>query len=208
MRFVDPRKLPFVPLKSRGELPHLRKPGGFYFVTFRLADAVVLSDHRTAARAGANGLRDGSADVDPAELLADYEPPLTMGSCALKDARIANAVQGALLFFEGQRYHLLAWCVMPNHVHGILAPSRGHCLSDILHSWKSFTAKQANRLRSRNGPFWERESFDHLIRSPQGVDRFVRYVEDNPVVAGLCADAREWPYSSAGTGFKSSVYSR
>jgi len=191
MEFVDRRKTPFVPIRSRGELPHLHKPAAFYFVTFRLADAVIPS--RSRPRTTDSPLD----DPDPAELLADHEPPLTLGCCALHRPEVAAMVQQALLFFEGERYSLGAWCVMPNHVHVVLAPVAGHALAEILHSWKSFTAKKANRILGQSGAFWERESFDHLIRTPRAVQRFADYVEQNPVVAGLCDRPEDWPYGSA-----------
>lgn len=199
MEFTDPRKTPFVPVRSRGELPHLYKPGGIYFVTFRLADAVLPVRQRRAVVT--------PPDVGPAALMVDYDPPLSLGSCALAGPAVAELVQNAIRFFEGSRYHLAAWCVMPNHVHAVLAPAAGHPLADILHSWKSFTSHQANRILKRTGTFWERESFDHLIRSAQQVGRFVGYVEDNPVAAGLCGRPDEWLYSSAGS-FQSEVWRR
>src|SRR5215210_675422 len=98
MEFVDPRKTPFVPVRSRGELPHLHKPGGVYFVTFRLADAVLPGRPRHPNLT--------ASDIGPSEMMEDYDPPLTLGSCALRDARVAKIVQDAILFFEGRRYYL------------------------------------------------------------------------------------------------------
>lgn len=199
VEFVDPRKTPFVPIRSRGELPHLHKPGGFYFVRFRLADAVLRTPERAATH---------SDEDDPAELMRGYDPPLTLGSCALRRPHVARLVQDAILFFEGVRYRLVTWCVMPNHVHAVLVPLDAFSLDGILHSWKSFTAKQANKLLQRDGPFWERESFDHLIRTGTSVARFACYTEENPVIGGLCGRPEDWPYSSAGVGFQSSCWGR
>ena len=88
-------------------------------------------------------------------------------------------------YFEGERYELVAACVMPNHVHAVFAPLHGHGLADILHSWKSFTSKEANKLLGTTGQFWEREYFDRLIRNAAELERTVRYVVENPVKAGL-----------------------
>lgn len=74
---------------------------------------------------------------------------------------------------------------MPNHVHAIVAPNEDRSLAAILHSWKSYTAKAINRAIGGSGPFWQEESFDHLIRSPQDHERFERYVRNNPRRAGL-----------------------
>lgn len=86
---------------------------------------------------------------------------------------------------------------MPNHVHAVVSPQLGCTLSQVLQSWKGFTAREANRLLDKSGPFWERESFDHMIRSLHSLERFIDYTRMNPVSAGLCARPEEWPYSSA-----------
>ena len=108
----------------------------------------------------------------------------------------------AALFFEGRRYYLSAWCVMPNHVHALVTPLGDHTLSGILHSWKSYTANNINRLVHEGGPLWERESFNHLIRSAEHWQWFVDYTERNPVNAGLCSTPEEWPFSSCSVGFQ------
>jgi REP element-mobilizing transposase RayT len=85
---------------------------------------------------------------------------------------------------------------MPNHVHVVVTPMAGHAPSDIFHSWKSFTAHRANNLLQTKGTFWERESFDHLIRNAGQFEAFIEYVENNPVAAGLCRHSADWPFSS------------
>jgi putative DNA methylase len=142
--FVDPRKTPFVRPKFRGELPHLEKPGGTYFVTFRLADAVKMGkqkDKDLPEKAGRMPAPQGLADspeLAPEEVARECETPLTLGSCALGRDDVAAMVQDALLHFHNQHYQLHAWCIMPNHVHVVVTPLDGHELSAILHSWKSY----------------------------------------------------------------------
>jgi len=190
--FIEPRSTPFVPMRCRGELPHLYKEGGSYFVTFRLFDAVAprtrAIDKKAIHRLSAEQI---------GELC---EPPLRLGSCVLGRPAVADIVRGSLLHFDQERYYLGAWCVMPNHVHAVFTPLEGHEASDVLHSWKSFTAHKINRLLDAAGTLWERESFDHLIRSVEQYEAFVRYVEYNPVAAGLCATPEQWPYSSRHCG--------
>lgn len=86
---------------------------------------------------------------------------------------------------------------MPNHVHAVVTPYADHSLLDILHSWKSFTAHKINRRLGRSGRVWQQETFDHLIRSPESFEKFVRYTELNPVEAGMVARPEDWPFSSA-----------
>ena len=201
--FVDPRKTPFIRPSSRGELPHLEKPGGTYFVTFRLADAVKMGkqqDKDLSEKAGRMPAPQGLADSPefaPEEIAGECETPLTLGSCALGRDDVAAMVQDALLHFHNQHYQLHAWCIMPNHVHVVVTPLDGHELSAILHSWKSYTSKQAGKLLGSTGTFWQRESFDHLCRSRQHIEWFVRYTEENPVKAGLCVAPHDWKFSSA-----------
>jgi REP element-mobilizing transposase RayT len=115
----------------------------------------------------------------------------------LKRPEIAEIVEGALGHFQGNRYDLHAWVVMPNHVHAVLTPFEGHSVSDILHSWKSFTASAINRSLGRSGKLWQHESFDHLVRNHDSLIRFITYTENNPVAAGLCQHPEDWPFSSA-----------
>ena len=120
------------------------------------------------------------------------------GACYLRDPRVADIVQNALLHFDGQRYRLLAWCVMPNHVHVIIEPIAPHTHSQIVHSWKSFTAKEANKHLNRAGDFWMREHHDRYIRNPAHLANAIAYAEDNPVKAGFVASKTDWRWSSAG----------
>jgi REP element-mobilizing transposase RayT len=112
----------------------------------------------------------------------------------MKDNRIAKLVADAVTHFESQRYDLAAWCVMPNHVHAVLNPRTGHKLSEILHSWKSFTAKEANKLLNHQGSFWQTEPYDHLIRDRADFHHAVRYVLANPRKANLS----NWPWVGIG----------
>src|SRR5258706_6266426 len=198
MDFVDPKTTPFVPTKSRGELPHLYKPAGTYFVSCRLLEGVLL--RKNAKLSAANESKKWEFST-PNQIARAHEPPLTLGSCVLQRADIAMIVQNALLHFHRQRYLLIAWCIMPNHVHVIFAPHSGNLPNSILHGWKSFTAHEINRVLGTTGPVWERESFDHLVRNIESLEGFVRYTEENPVQARLCARIEDWPYSTAGVRF-------
>ena len=169
---------------SRGYLPHFDSAETTQFVTFRLADSLP----RAVAEALAK-LADNLAETD-SRLDAG------LGACWLKEPTIAELVQEALMHFDGQRYRLLAWCIMPNRVHAVIEPMAGRSLGAIVHSWKSFTAKEANRVLGRRGPFWHKDYFDRYIRNEGHLARTVEYIEDNPVKAGLASNSTEWPWSS------------
>ncbi|HWQ32733.1 MAG TPA: transposase [Blastocatellia bacterium] len=119
------------------------------------------------------------------------------GSCYLRQDEIARIVQENLLHFDGQRYRLQAWVVMPNHVHVLFTPLPGWSLDRILHSWKSYTANKGNELLHREGRFWQADFFDRYIRNARHYASALAYIENNPVKAGLCARPEEWRWSSA-----------
>jgi REP element-mobilizing transposase RayT len=186
------------PIKKRrgAYLPHWTREGAWYAVTFRLWDSIparVLKswrfERRNIVRTAAQMKRSLSEHEEQrlAYLQSErIERYLDAGvGCYMKDNRVAKVVADALIHFEGQRYDLAAWCVMPNHVHVVFKPTSGHQLSDILHSWKSFTAKEANKILGRQGAFWQTEPYDHLIRDEADFIHAVKYVLENPARAGL-----------------------
>jgi REP element-mobilizing transposase RayT len=120
-----------------------------------------------------------------------------LGSCSLREPVVAAVVHDALHHFDGTRYWLIAWVIMPNHVHALIEQAGGFPLGDIVHAWKSFTAKQANKQLGRTGAFWAPDYFDRYIRDQTHFDTAVHYIHENPVKAGLVARADEWRWSSA-----------
>jgi REP element-mobilizing transposase RayT len=111
---------------------------------------------------------------------------------------IARLVVGALGDGESrfQRYQLHSYVVMPNHVHLLVTP--GVPATKWLGPLKGFTAHEANLILGLTGqPFWQNESHDHLVRSPEEFERIRRYIENNPVKAGLVTNPEEFQWSSA-----------
>ena len=193
-------------LKKGYLLPHLTADGATYAVTFRLSGSLPASAlhawveerdrlAREAETTSSTDIQQECARLD-AQLAEKIETYLDAGhgDCWLRRPEIAQLVADALSHFEGVRYHLDAWCIMPNHVHVVVRPLAGHQLPDIVHSWKSFTANAANKLLGRSGSFWQREYYDRLIRDESEYVNQVAYVLDNPVQAGL----RNWPWKGRG----------
>ncbi len=110
-----------------------------------------------------------------------------------------------MLHFDGKRYRLLGWCVMPNHVHGVIETIEGYPLERIVHSWKSYTANETNRILRREGRLWQREYHDRFIRDEKHFVRAMRYVEGNAMLAGLVARAEDWRWCSAWRGRRHSA---
>ncbi len=198
---TEPEILPVeqLTIKKRlgAKLPHWTQPGCAYAVTFRLADSLPVSvveswrQERDGIVQRAKTQNRSLTLHEFIELQRLYSTRIdsilnnAQGACYLKDERIAQIVQDALLHFHGDRYELFAWAIMPNHVHVVVRPLGTHELPEILHSWKSFTAKQANIVLKRSGPFWQDEYYDHLIRDEEDFHHAIEYVISNPEHAGL-----------------------
>ena len=86
---------------------------------------------------------------------------------------------------------------MPNHVHALIETFHGFPLDGVIHSWKSFTSKQANLILGRAGQFWMPDYFDRYIRNDEHLAATMSFIEQNPVQAGLVRSADEWRWGSA-----------
>jgi putative DNA methylase len=160
-------------------------------LTFRLADALPADVVAELTRRFPD-----PSNLKHRQILQDYLDD-GHGACHLRDPQIARMVEDAVLHFDGSRYHLLAWVTMPNHAHALIETMARNTLAAIVHSWKSYSALQANRLLGRTGAFWQRDYFDRVIRHERHLHAAIAYIESNPVQAGLVATAPEWPYGSA-----------
>lgn len=182
---------------SRGYLPHLDAAGEIQALTFRLADSlpakVVLGWKRELERCGAD-LKQREHQL--CQRVACYEDA-GHGSCLLREPACAAMVQTALLHFDGERYRLLEWCVMPNHVHVLMHCCFGTSLGEIVRSWKTFTARNINALTGTGGKFWALDYHDRYIRDLNHLADARVYIRNNPVKAGLCEKPEAWPWSSA-----------
>ncbi|HKU97338.1 MAG TPA: transposase, partial [Vineibacter sp.] len=137
---------------SRGYLPHYDTPCLVQTVTFRLADS--LPAHV------AKQVLDDPEGTSRFEILLDKG----IGACWLRDPVVAGLMEAGLLHFDSQRYRLLAWCIMPNHVHTMVEMLDGHGLGAAVASWKQYVARMANRHLERSGPFWHVDYFDRFVR--------------------------------------------
>ncbi len=180
---------------SRGYLPHFDGGELAQFVTFRLHDALPRS---VVLRWRDELKHERSGDVESI-MRRRVEAYLDQGhgSCYLKDFALATLVQEALLFHDETKYRLSAWSVMPNHVHLLCTPNISRSLGEIMHSLKSYTANEANKILGREGRFWQKEYFDRYIRNARHYTKVLAYIENNPVKARLCEKPVEWPFSSA-----------
>ena len=216
-KFFDP----LAPLEiTRANLPHWQQDGATYFITFRLVDSLPREKLELWAQdreAWLTAHPEPVSDEDWREYHEKFSATIERwldqgsGSCLLELPDCREIVENALKFFDGQRYQLGEFVVASNHVHVLVTPISGHNLSDILHSWKSFTAKELikkeeaarrldswwHELHSRRQaaafeqsharyaalqfqrPVWQKESFDHIVRSPASLKKFEEYIRDH-----------------------------
>jgi REP element-mobilizing transposase RayT len=107
------------------------------------------------------------------------------GECVLRQSEIAQIVADSLHHFDGDRYELTDFVIMPNHVHLLVAFPDGTSMVRQCESWKHFTATKINRLLHRSGHFWQQDSFDHLVRSVEQFHYLRNYIAENPSRSGL-----------------------
>ncbi len=187
-------------VRTRGKLPHWEEEYAIYFVTFRLADSLPKSVLRAfeferknilaiAQQMGRQlSLQEGKRLE---ELFSDQiQTKLDAGTghCFLAKPAVGDLVADVLQHFNLCRYRMYAWCVMPNHVHVLFRIFERHALAEIVHAWKSYSSNRANRILRRSGKFWQREYYDHIVRSEDEFYRVVSYIAENPKKAGL----RDW----------------
>ncbi len=102
------------------------------------------------------------------------------GACVLRRPELAEIVAGSLRHFDGDRYELTDFVVMPNHVHLLVAFPTEEAMLAQCESWKHYTAKRINRLLGRSGRFWQQDGFDHLVRSAEQFEALREYLASNP----------------------------
>jgi putative transposase len=212
---------------TRGNLPHWFMPSATHFVTFRLAGTLpqhVLNDLHDRKEQLLKVKRQGQSKASHRELVhkqlfAAYDEYLDRNRDIhfLNDPRIAALIRRSLYHWNGRKYGLCAYCILPNHAHLLLRPfdrespsqldmedlEPGECadkwspLASIMHSLKSYTANEANKILARTGQFWQHESYDHWVRDDEELERIVAYINANPVKAGLVQRPHEFLWCSA-----------
>ena len=215
---------------SRGYLPHFDSPRTLQHITYHLADSISQaaiqrlhseiaflpdqagrsgerrSRHERGGCSGERRSQERSQCDSDAERRKRLEAWIDSGhgSCALRDPFAAGIVQASFLNFDAQRYRLLAWVVMPNHVHVLVEPINGWTVAKIVATWKKFTGRLINEHLTAERqkplhPLWHREYWDRFMRDERHFEQTRAYIHNNPVKAGLVASPEQWPWSSAHT---------
>jgi len=188
-----------LPWKSRGYLPHLDILGELQFITYRLADSLP-QELLWKLEKEFLSISPEKRDLEKRKNIENFLDQ-GIGSCPLRHPALAAIVQETFLKFDGDRYQLLEWCIMPNHIHVLIRPHTD--LATIIQSWKSFTGRWALQHREKLGieqnvsRFWMPDYWDRFIRDEAHYNNVVNYIHTNPVKAGLCKTAEGWHWSSA-----------
>jgi len=172
----------------RRRLPHFHQEGRWHFVTWHLAGSLPANLYPPKDKANA-----GAAFI----WMDRYLDTRTDGPMAIANGQVAQAVLNVLLLGRRQsRYEIGPFVIMANHVH-MLVRTSGDMSTEM--KWiKGASARAANLLlHATVSPFWQRESYDRLVRSQEEFERISRYIEWNPVKAGLTDSPEKWRWSSA-----------
>jgi putative transposase len=202
--------LPFDPQgdvdRWEGNRPHWAQAGAIAFITMRTHDSIpkdVLArwDFEKLQWLWRHGIEcakwwKGLEFANPtlrAEFAKEFHRTREMyldtcqGECVLRRPELAQIVASTLRHFDGVRYELGDFVVMPNHVHLLAVFSDNTTMKAQCTSWMKYTATAINRLLNRRGPFWQQEVFDHLVRHAEQYDAIRRYIATNPEKAKLPA---------------------
>lgn len=198
----------------RRNLPHIQPRGATFLINFRLAGSLP-AEVVERLRAETDKLEESLLtikDQKEKNLVRDKEQSILFGKWDealhksqtgpfwLKDERIAKIVADSILYHDGDWFDVLAYCIMPNHVHLVLIPyersdKADYSLTKIMHNIKRNSANHANKTLGRTGGFWQHENYDHFARDEAELKRIIKYVLYNPVKANLVKEQEDWKWS-------------
>lgn len=178
-----------ITISTGGNLPHWHQEQKIQYITFRLADSLPQSKIRELKQQISQFEKDHPRPWTP-EIKQKYWATVGRreqqmldngyGSCLLASESVRAVVAATLHHHDGTSYRLIAYVIMPNHVHMLLCPAPDVSISTILHSIKRYSARQINLHAATSGPVWQRESFDRIVRSEEQLKHCISYIRSNP----------------------------
>ena len=111
--------------------------------------------------------------------------------------RLAGILLECLQFVRTERAYLLAYAIMPEHLHVLVVPKQPYTVSQVMQSIKGYSSRRINHLLGASGQLWQRSYHDRIIRDDDHLNVALAYIEENPVEAGIVATADSYTWSSA-----------
>ena len=202
-------------------LPHIAPVGASFFVTFRLSDSLpqhVIKALKKEMHIAVNRVKLGQPKDRNDHIIeikkiyfTNFEHPLDdkiYGECYLSMPDIAQIIKNKLHSLDGVQYDLIAYCIMPNHVHMLVdfsiqivdangfyhldIPENYTQLSSVMKMIKGGSAYESNKVLERNGSFWYKDSYDRYIRDEKDYWNVINYIIHNPVKANLVEKWNEY----------------
>ncbi|MDP4242929.1 MAG: transposase [Bacteroidota bacterium] len=173
----------------RNHLPHFDPKDAPYFVTYRLNGSIpnaqlqpLIERHKSA-----------ETELDQQRLFDAFDALLhTNGPYHLQRAEIRDILIDSLAHLDRNEIQLYAYAIMPNHVHAVFDLRSGRKLYEVMQSHKTYTARRANSVLGSVGQFWQRETYDRVVRKGR-LGPAIWYTIFNPVKAGLVRNWEDWP---------------
>ena len=167
-----------------GHLPHLSQQQKVYAVTFRLCDSLPKHVTETYRKESTRLYGDGAGCQEERDRFMHTKMMAYMdqgyGACWLRNPAVRQVVEKALEYVNDRMALVHAYVIMPNHVHVVLETNEGMEIQRVMHSLKSYTALQINRLLHRTGSVWQRECYDRIIRNTDHYVNAINYIIENP----------------------------
>lgn len=175
--FYDPHKP--LDISTGRDLPHWQQDGKISFITFRLADSLprqVLTEMEKEIKNG-----DPTIKLERRKIQTLFKyMDAGYGSCILSELSVRKIMEKVIMYGNDLNFELYAAVIMPNHVHILLRPYFGVDVQSVVTDMKRISSHLINRALGINGPLWQRESFDRLIRNNESFLRTIQYISDNP----------------------------
>lgn len=174
----------------RRNLPHIYIPERTYFITFRLKGSLpqnIINQLRSNAdfKSALQSVR-YKEQKKFFKAYDEYLNKASFGPTYLSNPQIAQEVTKTIKYYDNKDYKLISYCIMPNHVHILFTLcENSRTISNIMHSIKRYSARQANIILNRTGSFWQAESYDHIVRDEDEYYRIIKYILNNPIKAEL-----------------------
>ena len=206
----------------RRNLPHIHLEGYPMFITFNLTESIpkeVVAGLISQREQELKNLSPKSNEYYKIhkKYFGKYDEWLDnskSGHQWLRNENLAEIVAKKIHSMANERYELVAFCIMPNHVHLLIrsftdktvghhGKTANYPLADTLRLIKGSTARECNLGLGRTGKFWHIESYDHYVRDEEEFQRIIKYILNNPVKAGLVKEWKQWKFTYINPSFGS-----